>query len=183
MRTLIKNGTIVTAAESYPADLLLVDGKIALMGQDLPARPLAGTVAAREPLLAELPRHGLQARGVGLQGLERIAIAEQPEKALPVGVVGDGRHVHLDSQLTAEVRLLQDRVDRQGYDTVMKGAYPAPAGAAAGAAWPSLRAASTEYPRDFQAASPPSRGRTRTIPRCRSRSATRALVASLGQVQ
>jgi dihydropyrimidinase len=37
MRTLIKNGTIVTAAESYPADLLLDDGKIALMGRSLPA--------------------------------------------------------------------------------------------------------------------------------------------------
>jgi dihydropyrimidinase len=36
MRTLIKNGTVVTAAESYPADLLLVDGRIALMGQNLP---------------------------------------------------------------------------------------------------------------------------------------------------
>jgi dihydropyrimidinase len=37
MRTLIKNGTLVTAAESYPADLLLDDGKIALMGRNLPA--------------------------------------------------------------------------------------------------------------------------------------------------
>ena len=37
MRTLIKNGTLVTAAESYPADLLLADGRIVLMGQDLPA--------------------------------------------------------------------------------------------------------------------------------------------------
>jgi len=37
MRTLIKNGTLVTAAESYPADLLLADGQIVLMGQDLPA--------------------------------------------------------------------------------------------------------------------------------------------------
>src|SRR6202158_3006869 len=37
MRTLIKNGTIVTAAESYPADLLLADGQIVLMGLDLPA--------------------------------------------------------------------------------------------------------------------------------------------------
>jgi len=37
MRTLIKNGTVVTAAESYPADLLLADGRIVLMGQALPA--------------------------------------------------------------------------------------------------------------------------------------------------
>ncbi len=37
MRTLIKNGTLVTAAESYPADLLIDDGKIALLGRDLPA--------------------------------------------------------------------------------------------------------------------------------------------------
>jgi dihydropyrimidinase len=37
MRTLIKNGTIVTAAETYPADLLLADGRISLMGQDLSA--------------------------------------------------------------------------------------------------------------------------------------------------
>ena len=38
MRTLIKNGTIVTAAESYPADLLLADGRIALMGQRFAGR-------------------------------------------------------------------------------------------------------------------------------------------------
>ncbi len=37
MKTLIKHGTLVTAAETYPADLLMVDGKIALTGQDLPA--------------------------------------------------------------------------------------------------------------------------------------------------
>src|SRR5258706_9312948 len=37
MRTLIKHGTVVTAAESYPADLLLADGRIVLVGQDLPA--------------------------------------------------------------------------------------------------------------------------------------------------
>ncbi|MEP7357282.1 MAG: dihydropyrimidinase [Anaerolineales bacterium] len=36
MRTLIKNGTLVTAAETFQADLLLVDGRIALMGQNLP---------------------------------------------------------------------------------------------------------------------------------------------------
>ena len=37
MTTLIKNGTLVTAAETYPGDLLLEDGKIALMGRDLRA--------------------------------------------------------------------------------------------------------------------------------------------------
>jgi dihydropyrimidinase len=37
MRTLIKNGTIVTAAETHRADILIDEGKIALMGQDLPA--------------------------------------------------------------------------------------------------------------------------------------------------
>ena len=37
MKTLIKNGTLVTAADTYPADLLMVDGKIALIGRDLPA--------------------------------------------------------------------------------------------------------------------------------------------------
>ncbi len=36
MRTLIKNGTLVTAAETYPADILIDDGKIALLGHDLP---------------------------------------------------------------------------------------------------------------------------------------------------
>ena len=36
MRTLIRNGTLVTAAETFPADLLLADGTIALMGQSLP---------------------------------------------------------------------------------------------------------------------------------------------------
>ena len=30
MKTLIKNGTLVTASESYVADLLMEDGKIAL---------------------------------------------------------------------------------------------------------------------------------------------------------
>jgi dihydropyrimidinase len=37
MKTLIKNGTLVTASETFPADLLLADGKIALMGRQLPA--------------------------------------------------------------------------------------------------------------------------------------------------
>jgi dihydropyrimidinase len=37
MKTLIKNGTLVTAAESFIADLLIEDGKIALIGADLPA--------------------------------------------------------------------------------------------------------------------------------------------------
>jgi dihydropyrimidinase len=35
MKTLIKNGTIVTAAETYPADVLLDGGKIALVGLNL----------------------------------------------------------------------------------------------------------------------------------------------------
>ena len=42
---------------------------------------------------------------------------------------------------------------------------------------------STGYPRSCQASRPPSRGRTRTIPRCRRRSAKLAAVASLGQLQ
>jgi dihydropyrimidinase len=37
MRTLIKNGTLVTAAETYSADMLLEDGRIALIGLNLPA--------------------------------------------------------------------------------------------------------------------------------------------------
>lgn len=37
MKTLIKNGTIVTAAETYAADALLDGGKIALIGMSLPA--------------------------------------------------------------------------------------------------------------------------------------------------
>jgi dihydropyrimidinase len=37
MTTLIKNGTLVTAAESFPADLLIEDGKIALIGRSLRA--------------------------------------------------------------------------------------------------------------------------------------------------
>ena len=35
-QTLIKNGTLVTAGETYPADLLVVGEKIALIGSDLP---------------------------------------------------------------------------------------------------------------------------------------------------
>ncbi len=37
MKTLIKHGSLVTAAETYAADLLINDGKIALIGADLPA--------------------------------------------------------------------------------------------------------------------------------------------------
>ncbi len=37
MKTLIKNGTLVTAAESFKADLLLDGERVALMGMDLPA--------------------------------------------------------------------------------------------------------------------------------------------------
>jgi len=37
MKTLVKNGTLVTAAESFKADLLMDDGKIALIGANLPA--------------------------------------------------------------------------------------------------------------------------------------------------
>src|SRR5688572_7508363 len=36
MKTLIKNGTVVTASETFPADVLIDDGKIALLGRDLP---------------------------------------------------------------------------------------------------------------------------------------------------
>ena len=35
MRTLIKNGIVITASETHRADVLIDDGKIALMGQDL----------------------------------------------------------------------------------------------------------------------------------------------------
>ncbi|WP_226577055.1 dihydropyrimidinase [Halobacillus litoralis] len=35
MKKIIKNGTIVTAADTYKADILVEDGKIALIGQDL----------------------------------------------------------------------------------------------------------------------------------------------------
>jgi dihydropyrimidinase len=37
MRTLIKNGTLVTAAETYPADILIDGSQIALLGRNLPA--------------------------------------------------------------------------------------------------------------------------------------------------
>jgi dihydropyrimidinase len=37
MKTLVKNGTLVTAAETYTADLLMEGGKIALIGTSLPA--------------------------------------------------------------------------------------------------------------------------------------------------
>jgi len=37
MALLIKSGTIITAAETYPADILVEGEKIALIGQDLPA--------------------------------------------------------------------------------------------------------------------------------------------------
>ena len=37
MKTLIKGGTIITASDTYEADLLIADDRIALMGADLPA--------------------------------------------------------------------------------------------------------------------------------------------------
>ena len=37
MRTLIKGGTVVTASETFPSDVLIDEGKIALLGSDLPA--------------------------------------------------------------------------------------------------------------------------------------------------
>ena len=36
MNTLIKGGTIITASDTYQADLLIADDSIALMGADLP---------------------------------------------------------------------------------------------------------------------------------------------------
>src|SRR4029453_16527575 len=37
MRTLVKNGRIVTAVDAYHADILIVDGTIAAIGRDLGA--------------------------------------------------------------------------------------------------------------------------------------------------
>lgn len=37
MKTLIKNGTVVTASDTYPADVLIEDGRIVQIGLDLPA--------------------------------------------------------------------------------------------------------------------------------------------------
>ena len=37
MRTLVKNGRIVTAVDAYQADILIVDGTIAAIGRDLSA--------------------------------------------------------------------------------------------------------------------------------------------------
>jgi len=37
MKTLIKNGTLITAAETYPADILVDGEQIVLLGRDLPA--------------------------------------------------------------------------------------------------------------------------------------------------
>src|SRR5262249_56680859 len=37
MRTLVKNGRIVTAVDAYNADILIVDGTIAAIGRDLSA--------------------------------------------------------------------------------------------------------------------------------------------------
>ena len=37
MKTLIKNGLVVTAADTFAADVLLDGGRIALLGRDLPA--------------------------------------------------------------------------------------------------------------------------------------------------
>lgn len=46
MKTLIKNGTLVTASETFKADLLLENGRIALIGSDLSADGAAVTDAA-----------------------------------------------------------------------------------------------------------------------------------------
>lgn len=51
MKTLIKNGTLVTAAESFRADLLIQDGKIALIGSTLPEADAAVVDAAGKYVL------------------------------------------------------------------------------------------------------------------------------------
>ena len=40
MKTLIKGGTVITAADTFPADILVDGEKIALMGADLPSESL-----------------------------------------------------------------------------------------------------------------------------------------------
>ena len=40
--TLIRNGTVVTAADRYPADVYIDKGVVTLIGQGLVALPLAG---------------------------------------------------------------------------------------------------------------------------------------------
>lgn len=50
MRTVIKGGTIITAADTYEADVLLDDGKIALIGSDLSAEE-ARVIDARDKYL------------------------------------------------------------------------------------------------------------------------------------
>ena len=37
MKTLIKNGTVVTASDTYKADVLIEDEKVAMIGSNLPA--------------------------------------------------------------------------------------------------------------------------------------------------
>lgn len=44
MKTLVRNGTIITAQETYPADLLIEDERIALIGRQIPADPGADRV-------------------------------------------------------------------------------------------------------------------------------------------
>ena len=65
------------------------------MSHDLLARPLAGPITPREARVAEPPRHRLDALGVLGQGLERVAVAQQPQQTLTISTVGSSRHLNL----------------------------------------------------------------------------------------
>ena len=48
---IIRNGTVVTATDSYVADVAVIDGKIAAIGKDLPAENASCILDASGKLL------------------------------------------------------------------------------------------------------------------------------------
>ena len=49
--TIIRNGTIVTATDTYPADIAVTNGKIAAIGTDLPTQDTPHLLDAKGKLL------------------------------------------------------------------------------------------------------------------------------------
>ncbi|MBP7691831.1 MAG: dihydropyrimidinase [Anaerolineales bacterium] len=107
MQTLIKNSTLVTASETFVADLLLADGRIALIGRDLPAGgahvvdgtglfTLPGAIDVHTHL--ELPFGGTTSSDDFYSG----------HKAAAFG----GTTFHIDFAMQAKGERLRDAVDR-----------------------------------------------------------------------
>src|SRR5215469_7508669 len=49
--TIIRNGSVVTATDTYPADIAIANGKIAAIGKDLPAQNASRLLDAADKLV------------------------------------------------------------------------------------------------------------------------------------